>query len=268
MTDKFIYITLARVVGRKKHDEEIEDKWGFYQLAKPFFKREAIRVQSTADWDVFKSMALRVKHLILKPNTMALGTGIYAADTYTEKDARKEFDHITAKGGTWIVEERIVQDDRMAQWNESSVNTIRYYSVLSHGSFHSLTPVLRIGRRGSVVDNAGQGGIIANINANTGVVESNGFDESCSYYKTHPDSKLVFMNAQIPEWESLVKTVETIHRTVMPHHPYIGWDFALSKDKGWCVIEANWGQFLNQYVDKIGRKDEFLRYINAKPDQD
>ena len=30
VTDKFMYMTLARIVGRKKHDEEIEDKWGCF----------------------------------------------------------------------------------------------------------------------------------------------------------------------------------------------------------------------------------------------
>jgi hypothetical protein len=43
----------------------------------------------------------------------------------------------------------------------------------------------------------------------------------------------------------------------MPHHRYIGWDFALTDD-GWVLIEGNWGQFLSQYVDKIGLKSKFM----------
>lgn len=50
----------------------------------------------------------------------------------------------------------------------------------------------------------------------------------------------------------------------MPEHPYIGWDFALSCNNGWCVIEANWGQLLCQYVDKQGRKAEFNEYVKQK----
>lgn len=54
-----------------------------------------------------------------------------------------------------------------------------------------------------------------------------------------------------------------MHRELMPSHPYIGWDMALT-EKGWVVIECNWGQFINQYADHIGRKKEFLRYVYGK----
>lgn len=265
VTDKFMYMTLGRIVGRKKHDEEIEDKWGFYQLAKDFFKRDAVRVQSFSDWEVFRTMALKVKHLICKPNDKALGSGIFAADVKDEEDARELFNNLNNQGGTWIIEERIVQDDRMAQWNESSVNSVRVLSFLNADGFYIITPFLRTGRCGSVVDNAGAGGVFANVDYKTGIVESDGIDERGRYYAAHPDSKAKFRGWQIPQWEELLKTVEEIHKTVMPGHPYIGWDFALSKNKGWSVIEANWGQFVNQYIDKRGRREEFLRYVKAKP---
>ncbi len=232
VTDKFMYMTMAKVVGRKKHDEEIEDKWGFYQLAKPFFKREAVMVQGISDWESFRNMALSVQKLIFKPNDKALGAGIFTADVKTEEDAKHAFEKITAKGGTWIVEERVIQDDRMAQWNSSSVNSVRVLSFLNADGFFIITPFLRTGRRGSVVDNAGAGGVFANVDYRTGKVESDGIDEKGTYYTAHPDSKVIFKGWQIPEWEALMTTVESIHKTVMPGHPYIGWDFALSKEKG------------------------------------
>ena len=37
---------------------------------------------------------------------------------------------------------------------------------------------------------------------------------------------------------------------------YIGWDCALS-DKGWCLIEGNWGQFDSESADKEGIKQKF-----------
>lgn len=267
VTDKFMYMTLGRIVGRKNHDEEIEDKWGFYQLAKGFFKREAIMVQSSADWEAFRAMALKVKHLICKPNDKALGSGIFASDVKDEEDAQKLFKSLHAKRGRWIIEERIVQDDRMAQWNESSVNSVRVLSFLNADGFFIITPFLRTGRCGSVVDNAGAGGVFANVDYKTGIVESDGIDERGTYYVSHPDSNVTFRGWQIPQWDELLETVKEIHTTVMPGHPYIGWDFALSKKRGWCVIEANWGQFVNQYIDKRGRREEFLRYVTAKPYQ-
>lgn len=265
VTDKFMYMTLGRIVGRKRHDREIEDKWGFYNLAKDYFKREVIIIKGDEDYSSFLSMALRVKHLICKPNDEALGSGIFAAHVEGNEDARTVFNSMVQKGGTWIVEERIKQDERMAVWNDSSVNTVRVCSFLNAEGFFIITPFLRTGRKGSVVDNAGAGGVFANVDYDTGKLESDGIDEMGRYYSAHPDSGVVFKGWQIPQWDLLLATVEKIHKECMPSHPYIGWDFALSKDNEWCVIEANWGQFVNQYIDKIGRKEEFLRYVKAKP---
>ena len=57
--------------------------------------------------------------------------------------------------------------------------------------------------------------------------------------------------------------IEKVHRTCMPSHLYIGWD-ATHTEKGWVVIEGNWGQFLSQYSDHIGLRDEFMRYMNEE----
>lgn len=256
---------MGKLVSRKKHDEEIEDKWGFYLLAKDYFKREAVKVSQGSDIKQFIDFAVRTKRLILKPNDKCIGSGITIADVSSEKDARKVFGELIEKGGAWIIEERLVQDDRMAQWNESSVNTVRVLSFLNAEGFFIITPFFRTGRKGSVVDNAGAGGVFANIDYVKGIIETDGIDEHGKYYSAHPDSGITFKGWHIPEWNTLLKTVEEIHKTVMPEHPYIGWDFALTKDRGWCVIEANWGQFVNQYIDKKGRKEEFLRYVTAKP---
>ena len=265
VTDKFLNMTMGKLVSRKKHDEEIEDKWGFYLLAKDYFKREAVKVSQGSDIKQFIDFAVRTKRLILKPNDKCIGSGITIADVSSEKDARKVFGELIEKGGAWIIEERLVQDDRMAQWNESSVNTVRVLSFLNAEGFFIITPFFRTGRKGSVVDNAGAGGVFANIDYVKGIIETDGIDEHGKYYSAHPDSGITFKGWHIPEWNTLLKTVEEIHKTVMPEHPYIGWDFALTKDRGWCVIEANWGQFVNQYIDKKGRKEEFLRYVTAKP---
>ena len=79
-------------------------------------------------------------------------------------------------------------------------------------------------------------------------------------YECHPDSGVKFEGWQIPRYDELVSTVKEMHLNVMPDHPYIGWDMALT-DEGWVVIECNWGQLLNQYVDHIGLKNEFMEYV-------
>jgi hypothetical protein len=119
-----------------------------------------------------------------------------------------------------------------------------------------LKPVFRIGRKGKVVDNANSGGIVVVVDQKTGILKTNGVDMHGNFYEKHPDSNIVFKGYQIPKWTELLDLVEQIHRTEMPNYPYIGWDFALT-DKGWVLIEGNWGQFLSEFADREGIKAKF-----------
>jgi hypothetical protein len=263
ITDKFMYMTMARYGSRKKHDEEIENKYGFYQLAKPYFGRKVIEVTSSTTYDAFKVFAEASKDVILKPNDGAMGTGIRAAKVENEQQCKDAFHFMKEKGGTWIVEERIQQSKEMAVWNLSSVNTIRVMSVYSKGQFHIIKPFIRTGRKGAVVDNAGHGGVFANVDAQSGVVCTCGLDEQGNRYEVHPDSGVCFKGWQIPRYDELTRIVEKMHREIMPSHPYIGWDMALT-DAGWVVIECNWGQFLSQYIDHEGLKPLFMSCLKGR----
>ena len=123
-------------------------------------------------------------------------------------------------------------------------------------------PFFRTGRAGSCVDNAGIGGIFANVDATTGILYTDGIDEAGHFYEFHPDSKMKYKGWEIPRWSELLDTVERVHKQCMPHHLYIGWDFALT-DTGWVLIEGNWGQFVSQYADHVGFRNRFMRYMNA-----
>ena len=263
VTDKFMYMTMAKYDSRKKHDEEIEDKYNFYLIAEPYFKRAVIKVTNRDDYDKFEKTALRVRDLIIKPIDSSCGSGIFAASVDDAEEAKDVFDKIIKFGGTWIIEEKIKQSKDIAIWNESSVNTIRFLSFNNKKTgFHALKPFFRTGRNGSVVDNAGSGGIFANVDVNTGCLSTDGVDEMGHHYKCHPDSGVEFAGWQIPRYSELVATVKEMHLKVMPDHPYIGWDLALTDD-GWVVIESNWGQLINQYADHIGLKKEFMQYLTG-----
>ena len=62
------------------------------------------------------------------------------------------------------------------------------------------------------------------------------------------------------KWEELIAIAEDIFKQCLSEHTYVGFDFALT-DKGWCLIEGNWGQFVGQYIERRGVKKEFLDFI-------
>lgn len=255
---------LLKTISEEIYVNQLCNKYNFYKLTSNYFKRAVLVIgggNQSVDIQEFVGFTRRHNDLFAKPLSASFGNGAHVVKITNSDEAIAEFDKLN-NGGEWIVEDRIIQSMEMSTWNESSVNTVRLPCFLSsNGSFHILAPVLRVGRKGSVVDNAGGGGIIACIDEKSGVITTNGQDEAGLEYIVHPDSNKKFKGWQVPEWKELMRLAEEIHRNCLSDHRYIGFDFALT-DEGWVVIEGNWGQFLNQYVDHRGIKNEFLNYIH------
>lgn len=172
------------------------------------------------------------------------------------EDPRPLFDDLLASG-TWIAEELVVQSAEMEAWNPSSVNTVRINSFRKDVDCLVHTPFLRVGRKGSIVDNGGAGGVFCSIDAETGVVATDGFTERGDVFKEHPDSGQAFKGEQIPRWQELLALSREIHLSLPEAFRYVGFDFALT-DAGWVLIEGNWGQYVAQQVTwERGMKQDF-----------
>lgn len=237
----------------------LEDKWTFYTYFKPFFKREAILVHTENDEQMFVEFCDCHEQIIIKPLKGQCGQGVQIIQTKSV-DSTEKFREINQIKGGWMIEELIIQNQAMSSWNSSSVNTVRIPSFLNSTGFHVMKPFLRMGRKGAIIDNAAAGGIFAVIDAKTGVISTDGFDEFGHSYISHPDSNMSIRGEVIPNWSELMKTVEECHRLI-PEHPYVGWDFALS-DKGWVLVEGNWGQFLSEFADKEGIRKKFEKMFD------
>lgn len=244
--------------------EKLWDKWGFYCMTKDYFKRDACVICNTEDLASFTDFAAKHPRCFLKPNARAYGAGCRILDI--GPDVGKTFAELQ-KEGPWLVEELIVQAEATAAWNASSVNTIRLCSfrVEGHGSRVSHA-FIRVGRAGSVVDNGGAGGIFASIAPETGILCTDGADESGHTYAVHPDSGKPFKGEQIPRWEELLGICREVHATLPPEFHYVGFDFALT-DAGWVLGEGNWGQYVAQQVTLgrgLRREFEELMGVTAK----
>lgn len=262
LSDKCIYITMAAIEGRRIHDKELEDKINFHRITKDFFLRDACGISKKSDYEIFASIARKHEKLIIKRNDSSCGYGIKIVTLKTEKEIKDLFAEMIKSGHRWIAEELIKQVPEMSVWNESSVNTIRLSTFLNKSGFHILCPFMRMGRKGSIVDNGGQGGTYCCIDSQTGIVITDGMDERNNRYVFHPDSGITYKGWQVPKWNELITLAEKLHKT-MPKHKYVAWDFALS-DKGWALIEGNWGQFVcQQSCMNRGYKKEFMDLVNG-----
>lgn len=261
LTDNYKIRCLLKTISEEKFVNELCDKYYFYKITSLFFNRGAMCVNSETRFEEFESFTNKYNDLFIKPLSDSFGRGAKTTLLKSIDDVKKIYKELTSNG-TWIVEERIQQCDETKKWNDSSVNSVRLPCFLANGHFNVLGPFFRTGRKGSVVDNAGGGGIFACIDEQTGVITSDGVDEMNHYYKMHPDSGLIFKGWEVPCWTELLSLAEKVFRQCFPTHSYIGFDFALTTN-GWVLIEGNWGQFVGQYNNKIGVKDKFVKYLKG-----
>lgn len=255
---------LLKTISEEKYVNELCDKFNFYKMTSKFFKRRVIQVGGTRTCSLkeFINFSEGCKKAFVKPISSTFGKGAHIVEFPSNT---KEIEQIYIKysqngGGEWIFEDLINQCRETSLWNPTSVNTVRMPCILSGGEFHVLNPFLRTGRKGQVIDNGGSGGVFACIDETTGIVSSDGIDEQNVAYTHHPDSEIEFKGWEVPKYKELLSLAETIFRTCLPEHKYIGFDFALTDD-GWVLIEGNWGQFVGQYASKRGVRQKFLKYL-------
>ena len=120
---------------------------------------------------------------------------------------------------------------------------------------------MRFGRAGSIIDNSTLGGLTVAIDEKTGELFPYAYDEKGDVHTVHPDSGIPFCGFHIPQWDSLIELVKKAHLALPDNQVYVAFDLALS-DRGWCVVEGNWGDwFLQQFSRKRGMKKEFVSLL-------
>ena len=240
--------------------EILKDKYIFYTYLKDFFKRDVSYIKSEQDRFSFLSFCNQHSHFFAKLNKGSCGRGCRVYSIENSEQANTIFNELVCSG-EWIVEELIKQDAAISQFNSSSVNTIRFPSFKKNGVVKSVFPCLRFGRAGSIVDNAGQGGMFVSIDQNTGEIITDAIDEKGNVFVEHPDSKISFRGFHVPQWDSIIETVKNAHLALPDNQVYVAFDLALS-DKGWCIVEGNWGDWILQQASlQKGLGNEFTSLL-------
>lgn len=257
----FIKDTYLKKYAKIERALELQDKFYVYKKNGLYFKRDACLLSGAKDRDAFISFTDKHNRFIAKPNTGSFGanTGIWDVK---EKGQEVVFNELTSGRTTWILEELIEQTPEMGQFNPDSVNSVRIPTFKTKNGYEIFGTFMRMGRKGSVVDNAGAGGIFVRVDETTGRIISDGYTEHGEVFERHPDSHVTFKGFQIPRWMELRELAVKCHKELQGHK-YIGWDFALTI-KGWVLLEGNWGQFLCQQVSgQKPLKKQFIKLIKA-----
>ncbi len=162
----------------------------------------------------------------------------------------------------YLVQERVYQHPKMAELNESSINSIRLQTAIDkNGIVRPFGAGLRIGRRGNTVDNWAMGGVFVGIDMDKGVLMERGFmkPQFGTSVIEHPDTHVVFEGFEIPYYKEAQAMAVRLH-SFMYRSPSIGWDIAIT-EHGPVFIEGNslWEISLLQAVHGGMKKD--LEYL-------
>ena len=237
------------------------DKAKTYELLKPYYKREAVSLSKKEDLPAFLEFV--EKHpVFVKKNAMeSVGRGVELIDMAALEVSPEEYFLSLIEEGKHILEEKIEQHPCMAQFNDSSLNTVRCIAFKTRHGVETPYCFARFGRNGSFVDNAGAGGVFAGINNKTGVIDTDAYDRSYVLYTEHPDTHVPFKGFRLPEWEEMLRIVREMSGQ-LENIRYVGWDMAYS-DKGWAVVEGNgMSQMIgSQFLYKKGIREEVEHYM-------
>lgn len=161
----------------------------------------------------------------------------------------------------FIIQEFIHQHPFYSNFNETSVNTIRLFTYRSvkNNEIIVLQSMLRIGKRGSSVDNIHSGGICCNINQN-GILGDYAIGNK--HLKTYKFNSVVFKDiGKLYNIEEVKNTAKAIAGNFL-YHRLIGFDFCVDEKSRVILIEANLydigiahqllsGPLFREYTDEI-----------------
>lgn len=138
----------------------------------------------------------------------------------------------------FLVQECFQQSDFTAQFNPTSVNTIRMATYRDgKGVVHPLGAIMRIGGAGSFVDNAHAGGMFVGINSNgeLGHYLSNQYGERETAF-----NGVDFLHAkyEVPRFSQIQQFAVRVSSNIL-HHDLVALDIILDKDNQPKVLETN-----------------------------
>ncbi|HEY1024547.1 MAG TPA: sugar-transfer associated ATP-grasp domain-containing protein [Sphingobacteriaceae bacterium] len=129
----------------------------------------------------------------------------------------------------------------------NSLNTIRLLTAVLDGRVILMKAGHRFGAEHTgVVDNFSQGGIFANIDLETGLLERptiwNQKDYRTEQMDHHPSTHATITGVAVPRWQEIVSEMLDLHQSIL-FIKYVGWDIAVTAD-GFYIIEANYASDL------------------------
>lgn len=219
-----------------------------------------------------------IGNVIIKPSLTARGKGV---KRIVVKDGKVVPDNILLSQvfddykTDYLIEELICQHPDMASLNHSSLNTIRIMTYRSDMEIVVLYTVIRIGRKGQVIDNESAGGISTVINSD-GTLGRFAYGAPGIDKIEYTDSNLKLDGFRIPSYNQAIEMVKKCHLQ-LPFFDLIAWDIAIRENGSPVLIEFNmtpdlsqsangpaFGDYTEEILSKAMRKNNTYSELGKK----
>lgn len=165
------------------------------------------------------------------------GQGITREPLDESTDYKALFAKLT-ENKQYLIEDAIVQHEKMNELYSGSVNTLRMVTLVDNDKKpHFMYALIRMGQKGAKVDNISSGGMYAPVNENGIITHAAFCDKEGICHDIHPTSGTKLVGFEIPYFTEAVELVKKA-ATVIPDMRYIGWDVAITEN-GPILVEGN-----------------------------
>ena len=211
---------------------EIENKLKFAHNFGEFMHRDWLDM-STATRSELEAFTAKHPVFMSKPVDGMCGKGIEKIDARSfEGDL---YEHIMS-GPQVVLEECVIQHERLRALHPHSVNTCRVITLTQNGKTCVVAAYLRIGN-GKFVDNFNSGGMVVPIEEDRGEIIYPALDKAGNLYEKHPLTGVSIKGFVIPMWDEVCALVKRAG-PVVPQVGLVGWDVCVTNN-GPLLIEGN-----------------------------
>lgn len=197
------------------------------------------------------------------------GKGVQKVSLENIKDEASFFEELL-QGNDIEFEEVIQQNEFLAQFNPDSVNTFRFLTLNINQKCTLLSVFLRMGAKGSFVDNlSGGSGVLVGVNSE-GYINSFGIDKNFNKMYLSPTG-VEFKGIKVPSFDTLTQQIIDFHKKI-PFANLIGWDITLDIEGNPIVVEVNLDKAIIEahqvfngpvFGDRLSEVKEYIE--NRKP---
>lgn len=175
------------------------------------------------------------KEYICKPSIESGGGRSILFLCGKEIDCKRIMGLVKDYHGNFVIQEVIKQNEILKKFNETSLNTLRVLSFLYKGKVYILNSFLRIGSKGSKVDNLSSGGYCIQVDREGHF----GSFLLAKYDKFRHENNYDISKSEIfPCWDKVVELVIHNHYK-LSQFKIINWDIAITKENKVIVVEYN-----------------------------